>query len=214
MSLNIGTGFKAPSFNDLYYPNDGWSYGNPDLVAETSRSIELLVKSTIVGIDTNLSIYKTTIDNLIEWLPDVNFAYNPVNVNQAVIKGAELTLATELLGLQHQVQLGYLDARDKLSGDALIRRAKNTASYQVSQSWESLSLLANVNYQGKREDSEWPSTVTLPSHTTINVSASYKVNDDWELGLKVNNLLDKEYVTNNHYIGQPSQYLLTVSYRK
>jgi len=95
----------------------------------------------------------------------------------------------------------------------LIRRAKHTASYQVSQAWEKLNLLASVNYQGEREDSEWPGTVTLPSHTLVNVSAAYQITTDWSVALKVNNLLDKDYVTNNNYIGQPAQYLLTVSYR-
>jgi vitamin B12 transporter len=210
ISLNIGSGFKAPSFNDLYYPEDG----NPDLVAETSESIELLVKSEFSGIDVELSIYDTKIDNLIEWLPDANFSYQPVNVNKAQIKGVELTLAASLLGLNHQVQLNYLDAKDSSTDKPLIRRAKQTASYQISQTWEKLSLLASVNYQGKREDSEWPGTITLPSHTIVNTSAFYQVAEAWSLGLKINNLLDRDYVTNNHYVGQPAQYLFTVSYRR
>ncbi|MDT1000376.1 TonB-dependent receptor, partial [Pseudomonas aeruginosa] len=32
-TVSYGTAFKAPTFNDLYYPD----YGNPDLDAETSR---------------------------------------------------------------------------------------------------------------------------------------------------------------------------------
>lgn len=214
VSINIGRGFKAPSFNDLYYPNDGWSYGNPDLQAETSDSIELLIKSSVASINTELSIYNTQVDNLIEWQPDENFAYHPVNVNKADINGIELTLAGQLLGLHHQVQLNYLEAKDDVTDKPLIRRAKQSASYQISQTWENLSLLASVNYQGKREDSEWPGTITLPSHTTVNASALYQVAPAWTLGLKINNVFDKNYVTNNHYVGQPAQYLLTVSYRK
>ncbi len=213
ISLSIGSGFKAPSFNDLYFPEGLYSYGNPDLQAETSDSIELLITTRFSVVDAELSIYQTAIDNLIEWLPDENFAYHPINVNQAEIDGVELTLSAELVGLNHQLQFNYLDAQDKDSGDPLIRRAKRSASYQISQSWEKLSLLASVNYQGEREDSEWPATVTLPSHTVVNASASYELNDAWTLGLKANNLFDKDYVTNNHYIGQPAQYLLTVRYR-
>jgi len=213
ISLSFGSGFKAPSFNDLYFPKGAYSYGNPDLIAETSNSIELLVKSEFSGINAELSIYNTEIENLIEWQPDASFAYHPVNVNNAKIDGIELTLATELLGLSHQVQLNYLDAKDSNTDKPLIRRAKKTASYQVSQSWDKLNLLASINYQGEREDSEWPGTVTLPSHTLVNVSAAYQATSDWSIALKVNNLLDKDYVTNNNYIGQPAQYLLTVSYR-
>lgn len=212
--LNVGSGFKAPSFNDLYYPTSAYSYGNSDLQAETSDSIELLIKTSIASVETELSIYKTKIDNLIEWLPDANFAYHPVNVSKANINGVELTLSRELLGLNHQVQLNYLDATNDDTDERLIRRAKQSGSYQVSQTWERLSLLASINYQGKREDSEWPGTITLPSNTLVNVSASYQVASDWRLALKVNNLFDRDYVSNNHYVGQPAQYLLTVSYRK
>ncbi len=214
ISLNIGSGFKAPSFNDLYYPNNGGSYGNPNLEAETSDSIELLVTTSFAGIDTELSIYNTQIDNLIEWLSDENFNYHPVNINKAEINGIELTLATQLLGLNHQLQLNYLDAKDETTDKPLIRRAKQSASYQISQTWEKLSLLASVNYKGEREDREWPGTTTLPSHTLVNASALYQVAEAWTLGLKINNLFDRDYVTNNHYVGQPAQYLFTVSYRR
>lgn len=213
ISLSIGSGFKAPSFNDLYYPVDAYSYGNPDLVAETSDSIELLVKSDLSGINVELSIYNTEIENLIEWQPDANFAYHPINISKAEIDGIELTLAAALLGLNHQVQINYLDAKDSNTNKPLIRRAKQTASYQVSQRWHKLNLLASINYQSEREDSQWPGTVTLPSHTLVNVSAAYQVTTDWSVALKVNNVFDKDYVTNNNYIGQPAQYLLTVSYR-
>jgi len=219
VSLNIGSGFKAPSFNDLYYPSSPYSYGNPDLKAETSNSIELLVKSEFSGINAELSLYNTEIDNLIEWQPDANFAYHPINVNKAEIDGIELTLAAALLGLNHQVQFNYLDAKDSNTNQVLIRRAKQTASYQVSQSWQKLNLLASINYQGEREDAAFdpvtfaPIRVNLPSYTLVNVSAAYQVTTDWSVALKVNNLFDKDYSPLNNYIGQPAQYLFTVSYR-
>ena len=222
ISLSFGSGFKAPSFNDLYYPEDSNTYfgvtytdrGNPDLVAETSDSIELLIKSEFSGANVELSIFNTKIENLIEWLTDVNNVTSPTNISKAEINGAELTLDSTFLGLGHQIQLSYLDAKDSDTNEPLIRRAKHTASYQVSKDLDNINLLASLNYQGEREDSEWPGTVTLPSHTLVNVSATYQVSTDWSLALKVNNLFDKDYVTNNKYIGQPAQYLLTVSYRK
>lgn len=219
ISLNIGSGFKAPSFNDLYYPEGQYSYGNPDLVAETSDSIELLLKSGYSGVELELSIYNTDIENLIDWQPDENYAYHPINVNNAEIQGLEFTLSSAFLGLNHQAQLAYLDAKDSNTNDPLIRRAKHTASYQISQTWEKLNLLASVNYQGEREDAAFdpvtyaPIRVQLPSHTLVNVSAGYQMTSDWSVALKVNNLFDKDYATNNNYNGQPAQYLLTVSYR-
>ncbi len=213
ISLNIGTGFKAPSFNDLYYPSSAYSYGNPNLQAETSSTVELLLKTQLNKIAIEASAYRTVIDNLIEWKPDANYVYYPDNVNKAKIKGLELTLSTQLAGLDHQLQLAYLDAKDNETDQPLIRRAKQTAHYQLGYQWQQLNLQAGIYYQGEREDIKWPSTITLPSYTLVNLTANYQVNQAWKVALKINNLFDRNYQAINNYIGQPTQYLLTVSYQ-
>ncbi len=213
VSLNIGTGFKAPSFNDLYYPTSAYSYGNPTLQAETSSTVELLLKTQLNKIAIEASVYRTVIDNLIEWKPDENYAYYPDNVNQAKIKGAELTLSTQLAEVSHQLQLTYLDAKDADTDQPLIRRAKQTAHYQLGYQWSQLTLQAGIYYQGAREDIQWPSTITLPSYTLVNLSAQYQVNTKWKISFKVNNLFDRNYQSVNNYLGQPIQYLATLSYQ-
>ncbi len=36
IKANYGTAFKAPTLNDLFWPNTGWAMGNPDLKSEKS----------------------------------------------------------------------------------------------------------------------------------------------------------------------------------
>jgi len=214
VSLNFGHAFKAPSFNALYLPKTQYSYGNPDLIAETSDSIELLYKNSGEFVTTELSLYRTDIDNLIEWIEEANWVNHPLNIAKAKIKGAELTLEVDALGFNHVVQLAYVDAKNASDNTQLIRRAKHTASYQVAYDWQRFSVQANWQYRGKRQDSEYPATIELPSYSLVNASASYELDNQWQVGLKVNNIFDKEYVSANHYIGQPAQYLLTLSYRR
>jgi vitamin B12 transporter len=214
VSFNIGSGFKAPSFNDLYYPTDAYSYGNADLSPETSTSIEVLFKTSFANIETELSIYQTEIDNLIEWDVDENYKYTPTNIAEAEIKGLELNFSGEFFNANHELQLGYLDAVNTTTNLPLIRRSKNSARYQLSRQWQRLSVLASINYQGEREDTQWPGTITLESYTLVDVSASYHINSAWTAGIKINNLLDKDYTSATNYIGQPAQYLLTISYRQ
>lgn len=213
VSLNYGTGFKAPSFNDLYYPLDSWGYqGNDQLSSETSKSLELLVKHDFGLFTSEMSLYKTKIDDLIEWVTYPDWSSSPENIAKSTIKGAEITLNATLLNMDHEIQWGYLDAKNDDTDERLIRRAKNTASYQVAKQWDKVSVMANVNYQGKRLDSQWPGTTTLPSHTIVNFSSSYQLNKHWQLGFKMNNVFDKDYVSINNYKGQPQLYLLSVSY--
>lgn len=205
ISLNIGTGFKTPTFNDLYYPTSG----NPDLKSETSTSIELLLQTNIGNVKTDLSLYQTKIDDLIDWLCDASWNCSPANINTAEINGIELTLSTQVIGFYHEIQLNYLDAVDSDTDKPLIRRAKETGSYLISKGWDVIDFQASIHYQGEREDS---GNVTLDSYTLVNLSVNYHINESWEVGVKVNNAFDEEYFSLNNYNGQPAQYLLTVSY--
>ncbi|MEZ5480808.1 MAG: TonB-dependent receptor [Porticoccaceae bacterium] len=47
MLYTYNTGFKAPSFNQLYFPG----FGNPDIQAENSRSNELTFKEAWDNLD-------------------------------------------------------------------------------------------------------------------------------------------------------------------
>ena len=214
ISLNFGSGFKVPSFNDLYYPEDDYSKGYDSLISETSDTIELLIKHSIDNLSAEVSFYQTKVDNLIDWNPSaIDGKYTPENIDKAKIQGVEVTLNTSLFGFDHEVQWAYLDAKNDTTDERLIRRAKNTASYHLTKHWDKVSLLADVNYQGGRLDSQWPGTTSLPSHTLVNLGTSYELSQDWKLNLKVNNLFDKDYVSVITYVGQPRQYLLSVTYQ-
>lgn len=210
ISVNVGHGFKAPSFNDLYYPASAWgSGGNPGLVPETSDNIEWLLTTTLGPVNTELSVYRTKIDHLISW-----GASQPININQVTIKGTELVLDGQAFGFNHQLQLAYLDAKDLTTDQQLDRRARHSGSYQLSYDWQQLQLATSINYQGKRQDRSKP----LSSNTLVNFSASYQIDNYWKIAVKANNVLDKEYISaydfGGHYVGQPAQYLMTLSYRQ
>ncbi len=214
ISLNLGKGFKAPSFNDLYYPSSIYSGSNPNLKAEFSTSAELLIKSQFANINSEISLFNTEIDDLIEWSADEDTRYTPKNVAKVKIQGVELDLALDSEHYYHKLSLSYLDSKNKTTGAALIRRAKHTANYQISRQWQQLQLQLAINYQGKRTDNLWPNiVVNLPSHTLVNLSASYQLNTAWQLGLKLNNVFNKHYQSNYLYTGQPVQYLLTLRYQ-
>ena len=203
LSFNIGHGFKAPSFNQLYYPN----YGNPDLKPETSDSVEWLLRTKLGLVNTELSIYRTNIENLISRYNDSQ----PVK-----IKGVELVLDGSALGFEHQVQLGYLNAKDTATDKPLALRAKHTASYLISYDWQQLQFSSSINYQGKRIDG----SQKLASNTLVNFSASYQIDNFWKVAVKANNVFDKQYISayyfgsSSYYAGEPARVLLTLSYRQ
>lgn len=74
VTASYGTAFKAPTFNELYYPD----YGNPLLGPETSRSAELGLRGRYDWGTWTLSAFQTRIDDLIAYDASLVDARPPV----------------------------------------------------------------------------------------------------------------------------------------
>ena len=204
ISLNAGEGFKAPSFNDLYYP---WG-GNPDLVAETSESLELLVRGAAAGVELTFNLYQTDVENLIDWAEVAKDVWQPSNVDSVEIEGAELTLAGDAFGLSHQADISYVDAVDAGDGKRLDRRAKNNFSYRAGYQWQQLDLTLEYQYHGRRMDRG----TALKAYELVNLSVGYQLTSQWQLRLKANNLTDKVYETASGFNTPRAEYFLSLNY--
>ena len=65
LSASAGTAFKAPSFNDLYYPLAFGYSGNPALRPERSRSAEVAARYANDGFNAGLTVFDNRISDLI-----------------------------------------------------------------------------------------------------------------------------------------------------
>src|SRR5690606_32736499 len=82
------TGFKAPGFNDLYWPASPWSSGNSDLAPEVSRNFEAHITYTSDQTVASLTIFQNKIRDLIALQGTPS---KPYNVNRARIRGVTLS---------------------------------------------------------------------------------------------------------------------------
>ena len=127
VNASIGSAFKAPSFNELYYP---W-YGNPSLRPESSRSLELGVAGGSAW-QWGLQLWQTRVEDLIAWDAAL-FTAN--NIERARLRGLEASLRGEVAGWTLAGEIGVVDARNR-SGDAnhghrLPRRAPRSARIEL-----------------------------------------------------------------------------------
>src|SRR5690606_3537423 len=89
---SYGTGFRAPSFNDLYYSRPGIGDGNPDLRPERSRSWEAgLNWRPTDATSLDLAVYRNWITDQIAWGGTIGNLF-PVNVERVTVTGFEATL--------------------------------------------------------------------------------------------------------------------------
>lgn len=207
LGLSRGTGFKAPTFNDLYFPGSG----NPNLKPEQSKSTEL----SISGGDEvrwSVNLYETDITNLIAWAPDANGNWKPSNVNNANIKGLEASTSFSYAAVAHTLTLDLLDPTDNKTGKDLIYRPDRQFKWQVSYAVEqNLTVGADLLYQGKRFTNAG-NTASLPSNTLVNLYFSYEPYPSLELGVRVDNLLNKQYQSNRGFNAPDRQLMLTLGY--
>ncbi|WP_433588703.1 TonB-dependent receptor domain-containing protein [Pseudomonas koreensis] len=183
--LSYSEGFRAPTFNDLYYPD----FSNPELKPETSKSYELQWRSQLS--DTSrleASIYRTDLEDAIIF----GSHSRPENVASARINGFEAALKQELFGWQSNLGVALIDPRDRDTGHTLARRARRTASWDLDRQFDRLGLGASWQLVSGSYD-DLNNTQPLAGYGTVGLRSSWALNREIKLDLKLDNLLDKGY---------------------
>ncbi|SFP82779.1 TonB-dependent receptor domain-containing protein [Pseudomonas sp. NFPP28] len=187
--LSYSEGFRAPTFNDLYYPDEyGFKNSNPNLKPETSKSYELQWRSQLS--DTSrleASLYRTDIQDAIVFGSD-----GPQNVSSARINGFEAALKQELFGWQGSLGLALIDPRDRDSGHTLARRARRTVSLDLDRQFDQFGVGASWQAVSSSYD-DAKNQQPLAGYGLLGLRASWTLNREVTLSMKLDNLLDKAY---------------------
>ncbi|MBY0444740.1 MAG: TonB-dependent receptor, partial [Burkholderiales bacterium] len=191
-----GTAFKAPTFNDLYWPEDPYSSGNANLSPEESNNKELYIRYSAGTINASLTAYNNKVTNLIQWAESRPYFSQPMNVGEAQLRGITLTTDWQQGDYLAGFSYDYLDASDESTGadhgKRLARRAKHSGLIYAGMALDAWTLRTEIQAQGHRFDDP-ANQKELAGYALTNLSASWKINKDWSLQARVNNLFDQEY---------------------
>ncbi|MGO2136711.1 TonB-dependent receptor domain-containing protein [Marinobacter sp.] len=196
---SYGTAFRAPTFNNLYYPaTSPTSYrGNPDLKPEKSETFELGASGNYQRWFWDLAVYQMNIDDLIS-TGTIGGASTPVNVDKARIRGAELAGGYEHNGWRAAIALTYMDPEDRDTEKQLARRTKRTARFDLDKAVSNFTFGGSVIAEGDRYD-DGANTNLLAGFATLDLRAGWHFAPDWSARLTLVNALDKEYSTAEHW---------------
>ena len=196
---SAGRSFRAPTFNELYWPEDPWTKGNPQLKPEWATSIDFNASARYASFITcRLGLWHSFLTDLIQWQPDSAWVYSPVNLDTATITGAELELN---LSSRHAGVAGnatYMLAR---SHDMdLIYRPRLSFSVSHWAGWKLARLNWDVRYTGQRyttPDTLAPNdTNSLPGFLVLDVGVAFMPTFG-RLGTAlrggIRNLFDRQY---------------------
>jgi vitamin B12 transporter len=193
-NVGYGTAFKAPTFNDLYYPLRGSYHGNPDLVPESSKNREAALHFETGRQHVSLTWFLNRVENLIVW------TNTPSNVGNARLEGATLAYEGSVAGFDLHANYNLLDAKDADTGQRLARRARHYGTASVGQSVGAWEWRVEQHLSDSRIDYPYGEPPKkLAAYALTHLYGAYRLNPDWSVFARVNNLFDREYVLADGY---------------
>jgi vitamin B12 transporter len=208
-TTSFGTAFKAPTFNELYYP----FFGNPDLRPEASDSVELGLGQRRDAWHWQLNAFQTRIDDLITYDAALGL---PNNLDRARIRGAELSAGTRLAGWELAAQASHVDPRNRSNGanfdKQLPRRAHDTARLDLDRAFGTWRIGTSWIAESARYD-DVANTRRLDGYATVDLRIEYALHPDWTVQARASNLLDRDYETAAYYNQPGREFGLSVRWR-
>jgi len=191
---SFGTAFRAPTFNELYYP----FFGNPALRPEHSRSAELGIDGSRGEAQWSLHTFENRVNDLIAF----DSSFLPANIETAVIRGAEGQLTARRAVWTASLIVTWLDPRNRTpgsaSGNLLPRRARLSSRLELGHQWASARLTARLNTVGPRFE-DLANTQRLGGYLTLDLLGSWAPARQWSVEAKIANVSGRHYETAEFY---------------
>ena len=212
IKANYGKGFKAPTIPQLYYHftmdmagNKVTLLGNPNLKPETSSSWDIGFEKEWDTVNTSLTYFHTTADNLIQYrkISTMGNTSRSENIEKAKFNGLEHTLGVKINDRWNfKVNSTWLfDAKQRGEGSNwrdLEQRSKLSQVYSLSYDdgkdigwsallWDELNYKYATPVQGRNSLTAGP----RKTYHTLNFTLTRKLNKDTRIYGSVQNIFDK-----------------------
>ncbi|MFP7723084.1 TonB-dependent vitamin B12 receptor [Lysobacter sp. A3-1-A15] len=206
LSAGYGTAFKAPTFNELYFP----FFGNPTLRPESSRSWDAGLAWDAGTIMWRLDAFDTRVEDLIAYDAAL---FLPNNIERARMRGAELGVDAELSAWALAGSISVLDTENRGSGfnagNELPRRARHSARLDLDRPYGALRIGLTGVAEGSRFD-DVGNTRRLGGYATLDLRAEYAIGPAWTVQARVANVFDRDYETASFYNQPGREWFLTL----
>ena len=201
LKASIGTGFKAPSLDQMYnsYEGVGWGYyASPFLKPERSTTWD-------VGFETELPIAKTKISSTwfrsdySDLIQHNDFTYYYENIAKAHMYGIESNLTFKPTD-NTDIRLNHtFTMTDNGTGKELAQRPRNKSMLSASYLFSAKSTISmDINWYGPKYNNS-NSTSRSGSYYLANIATTYMINKSVQIYGRVENLFNRDYVVYTGY---------------
>jgi outer membrane cobalamin receptor len=183
LKTHITRSYKAPSFNDLYWPQDAFAVGNPDLQPEYGFNYDIGVSTSYKAFAFNANFFSNDVNNLILWQQDpaVNNLWTPKNISKTSTKGIETSASATLWKVWNlNLEYTFMEAKDvgpdpNRYGKLLTYKPRN--KFDVNSSLKFSKLEWNLNFHFIDYRYTKPANTTwLPAMATFDTNIAYRFN--------------------------------------
>ena len=193
-NINYGTGFRAPTFNDLYYPG----YGNANLLPEKSKNTEVGIHYEKVNLEGHLVAFSNSISNLIQ---ASNSPSCPIgtgsfgcasNVSSAKITGTTLSGLAQIASLNLKASYTQQNPVNESTNSTLLKQAKQYGNVAAEYLYLQYTGGVETTFSGRRDDFQGANT-GMGGYTLFNLYGNYSLEKDLSLFARWNNVFNKNY---------------------
>jgi len=194
LGASAGTSFRAPTFNELYYPGYGVAANKP----EHGKNAEAGIHFDNGATQLSAVHFSNRVSDLLVYAAvcPVEAATHPYgcsyNINKGVLGGTSVAAATQLGSFALSSSFDWQNPRDDTTGKLLARRARQHARAGVDYGAGPFTAGVEVVASGKRFNDAANRTV-LGGYALLNLNARYAFSRDWSALLRVDNVNNKHY---------------------
>ena len=204
-TASVGTAFRVPTLYQRFS-----SSGLASLQPETSRNMEAGIRYTDGSTSWGVVAYQNQVSNLITFVRNQGTCPNNTpptagstpgcyfNTAQAEYAGLTLSGQQRLATVNLFASLDVQALRDTATGNFLPRRANHHANIGADTRVGMWSLGGNLQLSGARYD-DAANTILLPGYALASLFASTKLDKDWTLLARIDNLTDSPYQLTSGY---------------
>jgi outer membrane receptor protein involved in Fe transport len=189
--VNVGTGYKLPSFFALGHPLTGNKDLKPERSTTRDTGIEWTANSTVVNLSYFVNDYKDLIDFDSTLFRNVNRAHTRM---KGVDVDARWHSSNQKWALGAHGSYTDIDAESPLLGRPETK-AGATASYALDDHWQ---VGLNYLWTGHRlEASRYSGDVvneTMPEYDRLDARVKYRINPQLTVSISVENVTDSHYL--------------------
>ena len=198
-NINYGTGFKAPSFFDLYYPD----YGRTNLVAEKSKNTEAGLHYESRELELHAIAFNSTISNLIAWT-DASPPCTTAQINGfqggcaanatslTKISGISMGGVSRVSDLVLKASLNQQNPIAQSTGYLLLKRARQFGNVSAEYLIKSTNVGVEGAFQGGRYNGD-QQTKYMGGYGIYNLYVGHELEKNLSLFGRWNNVFNKDY---------------------